>query len=143
VFANTPQLRFSGTVSIAGGAQGIALSATVSSFAVRLAARLVTPVAVPSSDAGQWYVPYVGPLPYSYATAPFATTRAVNDASVASLAISYDAIDVDTGNAALDKVIDLVLQGLRSILEGKAATALEDGVNALLASLYDGTLRIE
>jgi hypothetical protein len=142
VFANTPQLSFSGTVSVAGGPQDIALSAVVNSFAVQLVVQMITPVAVPQSDARQWYVPYVGPSPYSYATAPFATTQAINNARAITLSLTYSSIAVDTGNPVMDKAIDLIVQALRRTLEQQAATALMDAVNGLLVSVFDGTVRV-
>ena len=50
----------------------------VDEVVVMATATLITPVAIPPAAPAQWYVPYVGPAPYSYATPPWPTTNAIS-----------------------------------------------------------------
>lgn len=122
-----------------GGSGTIVLQ--VDTLVVRGVATLVTPVAV-SSDPLQWYVPYVGPGPYSYANPPFATTTAINSGSVTSFELTYGVMTASTGNAALDAALNVALALAKASIEGSVSAAAMSAVNALLTSIYDGTARI-
>jgi len=129
-------------VSFAGGPQNVPMSAVVSSVGLDAVVRLVTPVAIPATDPTQWYVPYVGPLPYSYATQPFATTTMIASATFSSLTITVGTITVDVGNNLVeDLLIDLLLAVFTQALEQHASSALQDDLNALLISYWAGRKR--
>lgn len=143
IHATAPQLSCTATLSFAGGKRGLSVSAAISSVVVSAKVNLMTPVAIPASDAAQWYVPYVGPTPCSYATLPFSTTTKISSATVDPLTISYGSIVVDVGDPGLDLLLDFILGLFKKVIENNVSAALASKVNDLLASVYDGTKRLE
>ncbi|MDX6698559.1 MAG: Vacuolar protein sorting-associated protein 62 [Solirubrobacteraceae bacterium] len=141
VHGSSADIACAATISYQGGAAQ-PMSADLDAVTIDSAAQMVTPVAVPGQDPAQWYVPYVGPLPYSYATAPYATTSLISHASIATTALVIGTITVDVGNPTEDWLLDLLLAAFKSTLEGDVATALESEVNALLTSVYSGARRV-
>jgi hypothetical protein len=118
------------------------LSLHIDNVVVTATATLITPVAIPRTTPAQWYVPYVGPAPYSYATPPWSITSAISSGTVSSLAITFDDITVDTGSELLDLPLDIFLALIRTTIETGAASALRAVVNTLLQSVYEGTRRV-
>ena len=138
--ASAPELDIDVTVSIDGDSGTLSLS--LSDIAVTATATLITPMAIPQTTPEQWYVPYVGPSPYSYGTQPWSTTTAINSGTVSALTITFDTITVNAGSPTLDIVIDLILALVRKTIERDAAAALANAINEYVKSLYDGTRRV-
>jgi hypothetical protein len=143
LYATAPQLTCTATLSFKDGPQNIAISAAVSSPVINATAYLVTPVAIPASEPTQWYVPYVGPLPYSYATRLFETTTLISSGSISQLTGTVSDITVNVGNIILDLIIDALLCVLKQTLEHGVSATLRGKINEFLQSLYDGTTRLE
>jgi hypothetical protein len=138
--ASAPQLDIAVTASNDGDSDTLSLS--ISDVAVNATATLITPIAIPQTTPAQWYVPYVGPSPYSYGAKPWSTTTAINSGTVSALTITFDSITVEVGSPILEIVIDLILALVRKTIEHDAAAALADAVNAYVKSVYDGTRRV-
>lgn len=138
--ASGPRLDVHATISYSRNST--ALSMHISDVAVNATATLITPIAIPQSAPAQWYVPYVGPSPYSYTTTPWSTTTAINSGTISTLTIAFDSITVDAGSPLLDAVIDLILLLVRKTIEQDAAAALAAAINKYLQSLYEGSRRV-
>ena len=124
-------------------------SVTVRDLSGVMTATMVTPVAVPASEPEQWYVPYVGPLPYSYDTAPFAAmsrsaTSSILSGTVDNLTLQLGTVSVDVGNDVINELIDLALQSeeVRSALGGYLATEIASALNSEVESIFSGTTRV-
>jgi len=124
-------------------------SVTVRDLSGVMTATMVTPVAVPASEPDQWYVPYVGPLPYSYDTAPFAGTQgpatsSILSGTVDSLTLQLGTVSVDVGNDVVNELIDLALQPeeARSALAGYLATEIVSALNSEVEGIFSGTTRV-
>jgi hypothetical protein len=141
IMATAGPLSCAAMISVEGIIENDPATVTISSIGVDGVARVVTPLAVPADDSTHWYVPYVGPQPFSYATPPFATTQMISDASLATVTVTAGTITVDVGNATLDAIIDGLILLVKQQLENTLASALQGAVNGLLGNLYDGTKR--
>jgi hypothetical protein len=141
VRGSSPDIDCAATISFAG-VQNVSMSVTISALAVDATARMITPVVIPSDDPAQWYVPYVGPLPYSYATVPFATSSLINNGSVTAVRVRVEAVTASVGVEWEDAVIDWLLVLFKQTIEDCLADALKGQVNALLADVYSGVRRI-
>ncbi|HEX8121233.1 MAG TPA: hypothetical protein VF549_08205 [Solirubrobacteraceae bacterium] len=146
VHASCGPLACTAVVSFAG--VPVPVSATVSSLTLDAVARLVTPVALPTGDDPEmWYVPYVGPLPYSYVTQPAAATWGISSATITRLGLTAGTISVDVNvdDPALELAIDVVIDGalgvIEPVLEPLVSFGLQEEVNALLKSVYSGATR--
>lgn len=138
---SAPQISAVGTISYQG-LQKVPLTATIDSVTVDAVAQMVTPVARPGTGPEQWYVPYVGPLPYSYATKSFETTAAICNATIATLALDYGAIDIDVGSSWEDAIIDTLLGLFKQTIETDLSNALQEAVNEQLRAVFSGTRRV-
>lgn len=140
--ATAPSLRCSAQVSISGGPKNVPVSVVIDTTVIDAIGALITPVAIPAGDETQWYVPYVGPLPYSYGASPFTTTTQINSGAILGLKITVGQLSVDVGNTALDAAIDILLSLFKKTIEEDLSTALQQNINTLLVSIYDGTVRV-
>ncbi|HEV7768450.1 MAG TPA: Vps62-related protein [Thermoanaerobaculia bacterium] len=130
------------TVIVSNDGNSGALSLHLSDVTVSATATFITPIAIPQTTPAQWYVPYVGPSPYSYGAKPWSTTTAINNGSVSPLTISFDSISVDVGSPILEIVIDVILALVRETIEHDASAALASAINGYVKSVYDGTRRV-
>lgn len=143
VSATAPELTCTAIVSFSRELQNITVSAVIDTSVLDAMASLITPVAIPACDETQWYVPYLGPLPYSYATQAFATTTQISSGSISELKFTVGDIKVDVGdNPVLDAMLDILLQCFKQALEKDVSDALQKEINMLLVSIYDGTERV-
>lgn len=138
--ATAPRLDLAATVSFQGNSGTLSLH--INNVVVNATATLITPVAIPQTTPSQWYVPYVGPSPYSYASKPWSTTNAINSGTVTALSITFDSITVDAGSPILEAAIDLILSLIRKTIEHDAAATLAAAINTYLQSLYEGVRRV-
>ncbi len=141
LYGSAPQISAAGTISFQS-LHNVPLTAKISSVTVDASAQMITPVARPVSGPAQWYIPYVGPLPYSYATKPFETTAAICDATMATLALTYEAIEVDVGSSWEDAIIDALLVLFKQTIENDLSNVLRETVNDQLSEVFGGTRRV-
>jgi hypothetical protein len=139
--AVAPMLSVAANVSFKGSAP-VAVTISIADTTITGAGTMILPVAIPATDPDSWYVPYLGPLPYSYATQPFATTTIVSNGSLSTLNIAAATITVSGGNSTLDKILDLLIAAAKQLIETQAASAVLGIVNNMLAEAYSGQLRV-
>lgn len=146
-----------GPGTLAASAQFPQLALTVSALGVPLVnvaitgaaanavVSLTTPIAVPAQNPDQWYVPYTGPAPYSYDTAPFhaddpaqISTWKINKAMLSELQLATPA--VTPGGGILDALVVKLLEC--AVTQSIAAAVLTVVVNGYVRDLFQGTKRV-
>jgi hypothetical protein len=143
LFITAPLLTVTGTVTVSGaGITNKPVSIEVSNSTVSGVAQLITPVAILPDDPKGWYVPYVGPAPYSYTAQPYNVTQAICSGKVLSLQIAAGLIAVDAGSSIINAILDALIASLKTTLELQVDNMVSGLLNAQITSMFDGTQRV-
>jgi hypothetical protein len=141
------------TSLVSGGLPLATVKISASDVKLVMNADVLTPLAVPAGEPSQWYVPYVGPLPYSFPLAghqDYAHTKTVSHAAVPAggLTIELASLHVDLGGVIewllpfVGKIADALANWLRNVWGAILAAGAAEAFNGALDDLYSGKMRI-
>lgn len=129
-------------------------TARVKAVGIRISAdvRMVTPLAIVEKTPSQWYIPFVGPKPYSSvmnANQVFDHTRQISHAAIENIEITFEDLDVSIGGAVawLAPVLPMIISLLGNFLRNELGSLLADAgkgvVNGMVDDIYAGRKRLD
>lgn len=127
------------------------VNVVISNISLKVDVDVLTPIAKTSQVPAQWYVPYIGPIPYSFgyiANEIYSLTKSVSHANVTNLNVVFGDLHVSISGLAgyllgfYGVIIASLASFFRDNIANELANTTKDKVNSVLDDIYSGAMRV-